>query len=570
LIDADLDGPAATEDLNSAESTWLGKVLNALYGMSFERILARRDPSVDVDDLVLRAWDQQWPRLRRTFRFCTLTTKDRSTDNAVFDLQVAPGLESGSRTRVPGTFEAQDLPLSLAGPWLGSLVIDIQKPNASGLRDLLRLLGADILGGREAMQSLCEFHHLTRSAPVPESIEYAASFIEGRTSLVPSRQARSYVAKLALEHVSELSEESTRFLIEHLSLLNTTELNGKLREIGSSIWRTKPGMLLSMFDREDTAEFAERFLQDLPADDIVSKWSQIDNYSDLVLQRRPDLLRMPTFWSITKVAPSSIAATGIDLSDELIADAMLRGLCDAEAIASGEEVLGSYNVLEAIQRLQKLQFDNEAVDKWLELACRNPPVIAKFLSECARPSGVLLSLISEKIAPDVVPNDYGQDPWFHALSRLREHEGLLPIRLCAYGFGRALGRRSRTVEGLLQLTFEPLHEFVGCSDLDKSSWDLFEGRLPWISASNGTDPCLRIRRAVAKAFLDRYLWAKGFAWVAVSDSTFELLMYEVLDLLGGRRFLREVKDSLRYEKDDFSIARRNFIGEFLKSNERSW
>jgi hypothetical protein len=42
-------------------------------------------------------WDQQWPRLKRAFRFCTLSFAGRSAGGSVFDLQFLP--ESGRVSR---------------------------------------------------------------------------------------------------------------------------------------------------------------------------------------------------------------------------------------------------------------------------------------------------------------------------------------------------------------------------------------------------------------------------------------------------------------------------------------
>src|SRR5690554_2521241 len=62
---------------------WARSVVAALYTRPKDLIVSKgRDR--EIDEAVFAIWSQQWPRLRRNFRFCTLTSADRSTDGAIF------------------------------------------------------------------------------------------------------------------------------------------------------------------------------------------------------------------------------------------------------------------------------------------------------------------------------------------------------------------------------------------------------------------------------------------------------------------------------------------------------
>lgn len=567
----DLEEFVAPAAMDSSKLEWLCRVLSALYGAPQERILARREPSIAVESLVLSAWDQQWPRLRRSFRFCTLTTKDRSIEGATFDLQVAPGLESGTRTRVPGTLEAAEGTLAPTSGWLTSLITDIQAPNSSGLRDSLRMLGADILGGRESMRLLCEFHDIIACNPKASVIDMAVSVVSEPHPLAASQLAKAQVAQLALDHVFDISDDSLRYLIVHLPLIDTARLEEKMQELAMTLWDRQPQKLLAMLqNEEDLNAFASRALRELPVEVLISGWPRISSSLPELLGVRPDLLETASFWATTQFPPSAMGTNGSNLNNEAIIAAMLQGLREESAIASGVQTVGALVVLNGLQEMQMNDIPVSSLQQWIKYSCLNASVVASFLSQVRRPSEQLLELIAEELSPDAVPNDYGDDPWLNALCELRDSRGTLTLRLCAYGFRRALGWRSRSNAALFQLTFEQLHGAVASSALDEVSWSFIEDKLPWTSSDQSWDRCFRLRQTVAKAFVARHLWARDFAWMAKSNEIFSSLLEAVLDQWGGRRFLREVEDSLRGEQDDATAVRRALIHDFLKSHKRAW
>ncbi|MDH0863616.1 hypothetical protein [Mitsuaria sp. GD03876] len=133
-----------------------------------------------------------------------------------------------------------------------------------------------------------------------------------------------------------------------------------------------------------------------------------------------------------------------------------------------------------------------------------------------------------------------------------------------HAFARALGRGSRSVGELLQMTLEPLHTAVSDSTLSDDDWGLIELRLSWVSEDKRWDRLGRLRNAVAGAYLDRHLWPRGFASIAADNNVFVALMEQTVDRWGGKRFLKTVEESLEQEADAFWRARRELIHWFLK------
>ena len=114
------------------------------------------------------------------------------------------------------------------------------------------------------------------------------------------------------------------------------------------------------------------------------------------------------------------------------------------------------------------------------------------------------------------------------------------------------------------MTYEQLYSAESSSALADDDWQLIESRLLWVSDANRWDRAGRLRDAVARAYLDRHLWPRGFAWMASDNKVFVALMEDVVDRWGGKRFLKTVEDSLGSETEAVWLARRELIHWFLR------
>jgi len=568
-ISVDFDEVGDDKPLGEDELAWIRPVLYALYGAPRDRILARRTQSLDVDRLILKCWDQQWPRLRRTFRFCTLTSKDRSSDGAAFDLQIASTGGGNSRTRLPGTLDVSEIATIPSDEWLQCLVVDVDHPNSTGLRDLLKLLGADILGGREAMRPLSQFHNVVDRSLTETAIDDAISYVTDVPYVAASTLAKARVAHAALGHVRILSESAMRFLLSNILLVDKDLLASAQDGLGQALWERHPHLLFELLeDNSELHPLAYQLVEDIPVQELLRHWPAAAETQDRILHIRPEVAAEPAFWAAIRVGTRPLPGFEGKFQAH-VASAMVQGIKAEETIFAATKAMGEFNALCTLDKLVMTEANVEYPEAWVRAACKNPSAVAKFLSDSERPSSQVLASIANELLPDAVPNAYGQDPWYLALTRLKQRTHALSLQLCIYALVRALGRSSRSTEGLFQLSFAPIHDAARNSELSDSDWGLIENHLPWIAADKRWDLCLRLRQAVANAYVGRYLWAGAFPWLAESDDLLQLVMSEVIERWGGRRFLREAYDSLRNKSDDFSANRRQLIGGFLKTHERS-
>lgn len=559
-----LDGYEPEPRMTTLEEDWLAAVLNGLYESSSSRVIAKRDPSVPVDALTLRIWDQQWPRLRRAFRFCTFTTKDRSTPGASFDLQILPGSNMSSRARLPNAREVSPMLFESWPDWLMTLMDDARQPNYGGLRDTLKRLGADILGGREAMPVFCAFHRLTSGPMSPTQLHDAIEMVNESGPLSTSDMARAQIADHVLSNVENADTLAVDFLWNQWHYIEPSRLQQRLTQVAAPLWRASQRRLLAALRNpaEDADGWAAQVLKAVPTDELLADWPDHDVPLRELLQVRPDLMEVPAFWTAVDIRTAH-DLYGLPMTDTA-AIALLRGMEREPGMRAAAQVLGRVHVLKLMQCLSGSKDSDGSELRWIGYCVDDASAVAEFLSQVQAPSQALLLEFARTVSPDSVPNQYGDDPWYTALLKLRSAKGCMPHRLAAYAFARALGRSSRSVGELLQMTFEQLHVAVSNSSLGEDNWQLIEPRLSWVSEDKRWNRAKRLRNAIASAYLDRHLWPRGFARMASDNNVFVALMEETVDRWGGKRFLKTVEESLENETDAFWCARRELIHWFLK------
>ena len=295
----------------------------------------------------------------------------------------------------------------------------------------------------------------------------------------------------------------------------------------------------------------------------------------LTLARRPKAARAilgvsgtaeaPQFWASSQLLPTTAARAGIELSKDAVLRAMILGLREPTAIQAALRSVGSLAALECLQRLVNSADYDDQVLYWLRYVCTDTNAVAQYLSSASKPSRKLLSWLADAVEPEAVPNDVGHDPWYLALQALAAAEGRLPFELQVYGFRRALGRRSRNVEELLKLTFEPLHAAAESGTFPENQWQLFESSLPWTPFGQEWDAAIRLRRAAARKCSDLQLGAEGLTHLVRSDALFLQLLEEIWGLWGGSRYLRSVSDAL-----ERNSHRGRLLKNFIKQHSKLW
>jgi hypothetical protein len=545
----------------------LRHLLWALYEQPKERIVAEEIPL--CEELVLSLWSQQWPRLRRTFRFCTLAFGDRSVEGASFDLQFLPSREPSIRSRFSTATDAGRLYPATA-QWLEDALLDLSQGVSGRLRSFLRQMGGDVAGGREAFIPLCRLHSLLDDLALkPEAIDAAVTLIEDAFDTESAKSARTIVISTAANRPGTLSDHALGFVMQHLDLLATDQHASVGERLGGELWSRDPDSLIRLLAKEPQQKaIAEHVLARLSAVDLVKSLRRTSGVEQQILSYRPDLVGQPEFWTLNKEWQAqglAVAAKERNRSQSALAAMLAGNRTDLVAAAVG--AFDGAQLLQAVDLwLSEKGAENPSstISAWLDAALVDAAVVAKALSNKVVRFRALLIAIARRTDPDFVPNDFGEDPWWTAVHGSKDESSEQGWQyLSAYLMARALGNRSRSPAELLAFVFDEVYFAALRSHLTNDAWRLLSPRLPWSNWWFDWDHCRRMRAAIVEAFVDRDLSPATFGQITTDDNLFAQLAESVAANKRGRRFLRNVRDALKEMNPDHLQRRISILEELM-------
>lgn len=531
--------------LTGSDLKWSRKLLSALYGKPGERVIAARPGDVDVDAAVLAIWGQQWPRLRRGFRFCTLVAADRSSEGNVFDLQLLHPTDRGSKSRFQKVVDADSI-TGLEAPWIDEAMSDLANPDAFGLRSFLHATGSDINFGRVAFGSLCRVHQCLREIPAsPNAIRTSIDVITAELPPNQARTARMAVARLGVLHADDFDDVAVDFILRHLDLVDTDTVRSGALRLGRAIWKEDPGRLVALLENDGSAQVvAESTLTGLSVRELLEGLERVPALAAVLLQYRPEIACETRFWTTQGIdIADAFAVLGNDAgkADQVIRAIMAAGRSDLAGRCLSR--WGAHAVLEASmdQVASRGALSTTTLTPWLMDAARDPIAVAEILSSGKPIPREILVMLAQMIEADRIPNEIGEDPWVVAI---RNATGQLSddaqTFFCAYLLCRALGNRSRTPGELAQLGFESTYRAAECNALPDDAWRVLEPRLPWPMYWLYWDRCPRLRAAVVDLFTHRNIAPEIFIGLVESDELFLQLVEIASQSSKGRKYLRRV------------------------------
>jgi hypothetical protein len=518
------------------------RILFAVYSNPAKPIVSAVADVPTRDELVLAIWGQQWPRLRRAFRFCTLSFADRSSGNAPFDLQFLPASGRVRPAQFKGSIDAdrQDF---VSTEWLDDAVADLNEGADGSLRSFLRAAGSDV-GGRESFAPLATLHALSlRFASDPSAVERAISTLEGTISDDQGHSTRALIVRAAAAAADGLGQEALQFVVRNFDLIEPTEAGAAAERVGRALWRLNPKAVLGILSDPTSSPIAERSIAAMPKAALIDGIASTATHLTDLVRLRPDLATETTYWALPEASKQDalrIVGARPDIAGGVI-DAMIWS---GKSLArEARSMFGSDAVLRRLIGL----FENPAVNVdvarvWLPAVASDTDAVARILVEMEISSFDTLEIIARVVDPDAVPNAVGEDPWVTAVRRISA--SVSSPYLASFLLVRAFGRRSLNSAELTQLSFDAVYAAAGRRSVPADAWQLLDPRLQRSIWWSNWDKCLRIRHTVADMFVDREIDATSFLKITESDDIFVELINVVADSYRGQRYLKSVRDHL--------------------------
>lgn len=535
-----------------------GQWANALYGKPKGRIIAEREGPGD-ELLVLAIWMQQWPRLRRAFRFCSFSGNDRSTPGDTFDFQLMD-MGRSARSRLPEGVVATAVE---QGDWLDALVDDFERPAQSNLRQFLREVGSDVTHGRAAMVPLIHLH-VALEPNAGLSRLAGAVFELQRLGSGQGRMGRAAAARVVLSR----SEIDDRRLLDFAlqQVRGDRDLLGiEPAIVGRALLRWRPDLLADGLLLDGPMQkAAEAALQGADPEELVKVLEVVPGAAAAVLEFRPDVLEQASFWRITDIDASGIIRS-LDI-DQDHAPRIVSALTEAARDDYAQMVVNCLGINPVVVALSKMDVVGVRTRMaWVRAIAQRANDLAEGLADGRLSHRPLLFVLAEILDPDAVPNSVGTDPWVAAVERTRATDNVsAEDLLAAFLFNRARGSRSRSTGRLFFLSVQRLHEAMASERLSDGAWRIIKQRLPYGSFWRDWDQCEKLRNAVVDDFIGRDLPPIEFGTVVDDGNLWSELVDLAADSSRGRRYLDKVRSALRSGHDGWWIERAKLIDRKVK------
>ncbi|MEO8057801.1 MAG: hypothetical protein ABI671_05710 [Burkholderiales bacterium] len=527
---------------------WAHAALDALYGTPSERVFSAVSSNVLplVEEVVLALWSQQWPRLRRNFRFCTHTVSDRQ-ERMQFDLQVFPDSERlTTRGRLAGVMLAPSATNAESTAWQEYALADLETPGP--LREFLVAVGGSAAGGRASFAPLATLHQLI-SQPSPSrdeadrALSIASTELNGASPVLTQAILRALVPD-----IDRHSDTAIEFVLRHIGLLQATHLSSDdAARIGIAVWHaSKTRFVEQLLHAQEQRGIALQAIRALPEDEIVKGVLQEPQLLDAVISERPGVLVDERLWLADEAVVRKVLGHVASRGKVIAALKAIANVCASDTQPLVVDELGPDIVWNAI-----IEIANEtpsAVPKvfggWVRALAKFPDAAAAALASGSMRWTSCLAVISRTFDPDAVPNAFGEDPWVIARSAARgEIDRESSLYLASYMFARALGTVSRSCAELVEVSFDEIYAATATDSIPSAAWDMLDVRLPQPGPWAKWDRCMQLRQGIAELYVRQRLNPSSFATLG-NDHVFKLLVRAVARERNGRSYLRDVRYQL--------------------------
>lgn len=556
---------------SDAAPAQVASLLMALYGND-RPVLIPASSSSAYEELILRAWSQQWPRLRRSCTFCTGALSPRRLDKNPFDIQAIPlgrmrqAVRNSGDTYAVADIASAEVPSEVEkdAPWLATATADFLRPE-SALRPFLRRFGADVPGERGSFRKLVTTF-VTVSDPEPTE-DYAQDLLEELALAFPN-SADAATLKVSIlggpgdgeaDQLPTLKEAGVvRWLLtsRHTQAFHigdhvlTLRVDALMRPASSAFDSVQLSWLLA--SRSNLNSFGTRYLalliSGLSIDELMSLFLEDRELFVRLVREAPQLATRPHVWrqprefqracleglrsDLTAADRHAIVSAVLGSPRAPVAEELLRSLGDG-AVA---------HVLDAVHAAETPGARSQLLSSWrASLARRSAAVCEWFSTSIRHPDAKALMLVASVLGPR--NDDVQRLRTDVVLAAIRDPAADLSSdeRLELAGFGLSLAFSGSDGAELAAEVFPEVHRAAMRDRMPYRVWSWLAPDLPrstnWFGLADW-DRAEKLRRALAKKFLSGG-WPPEILAKALRDEEARRYMRRhLLSTSGGRALLK--------------------------------
>ena len=478
------------------------KATDALYSSEASGLLALEPDK--AEDVIFAIWSQQWPRLRRVFRFRTAFVGVGSRDKLKFDLRLdAPNYD------VEDLFSIESIP-----DWQQVVFVDLRGGSESNLRRFLWRYGSDINTGKKRFEFLVELYiQAVKNSFGMNSFSVLNKVADELPNPTDGALLKKDLLAVGMSSYSMLPAldplHVISYFVNDIRSLAYSELPTIAFDMVEKFWVARTDEILVLADQ--AISFKHKIGVDLvgkisllaDANNFLRISRRVPKVRALVVKSNPGLLNSPDLSEIRGQELISLLENIPDES-EFASDIITRlvGTNDAEAAS-----FFKFKFKAVLQRVVRNLLASETQRKSIAPCWETAATIstgAEFLASIKEASGsarevhacIQLSnfnfdmakslpleiwrMVVEKSADDI----YGRP-------RLVYKAFLLSIAFESREYGR---------EPIFEYSFEAVHKAIWNAELPYQSLELISSYLPQVPFWQQWDTCLRLRLAIAATY----------------------------------------------------------------------
>lgn len=533
-----------------------GLLVRSLYGSPESPAVVEAASGELLEDLVFAVWSQQWPKLRRSFRFSTGSFADRGRTGQAFDLQITPGTNRSSWQERPELSreavrdDTARHAIELEDAWVRVTIEDLMEPDRSGFRSFLQLHALEADNPRAVFARFGAAFDFLVARPVEnysDRLGLLALMFPHPTEAV---RLKEWLVSIPLEASGEADVETAWRVVFFLATApqaaayaNVTFDHGRLAPVLWQKCRDRVVVLLGDLVRQRESSAATSF-----ARAVANALSPAD--LSWIAEARPELVPVMVghrstlaFAVATWRLPAHIQSQIFDVLDRLsltqeVWSQVLGAMFVAATGVSVRQVVEKAGPL-AMEGALRWLHEGESIrllpsEGWRDalalpaedMLCAGDNLEPGSLALCAWcvSSGCAKRVLSASRTD--IRNLVTQ-----GLERIPE-----PLRMPTGFLILALGLLSRDISGLPLITcsFFGVHEALKHGNYSTESWQMLAPELPYLGWWRDWDRCEKLRLAVRDWFR-RHSGSEDILLDAADSSERRMLVREVFTDEGPTR-----------------------------------
>ena len=552
------ESPILGKKLDGMSRSKLAAICDALYSDDVAPVLIPTLKEAMFEELFIRLWSQQWPRLRRNFTFCTGAIEGRELGGRSFDLQCIPskylslgGSLPANPIIVNGLPRDPQLPMVV----LSTIAEDIEHPNDL-LRDFTRSYGADAPGNRTTFAAFVSIWLLlARGITSEEAFVNALEAIRGqfpspdevsklKAELLLSNEVGGTNITLSLEQrimsVIALEREPATFAESF-----------KVDDYINRIVETSPASVVHALEKlvrtRSLNALGQKFIS---AASYKLDWEMLQSEASpellmVMVGTNPTLIEKSGLWKKLRGRAYElidIFASRISTADEW--SVLCRAVIEndvAQAAPMLFERGGAAIATSALEYFEDVNVYRDSFTSWYVELEKRQPLVIEWLSGRTEISTVNMLGLSLVL-----------DPFFDRASMLgsliwRGVEDDNNARRLAFALVVSSQDRSQAAAKIFSVCFRKLHRLVNGEQLEFYSWRILQDVLPHIWKD--WDVGERLRRYFCSTFA-RNGWNFQDFWGGLEGRE---VVHEVFDFIASEKDLREFGRALIKSADSYSL-----------------